>query len=334
MNQDTTTPAEAPEVAYHTTEDAAQALLARWNSRANEPTADDSESESQDAEESADEPAAEQADEATADAADTEAGEDTEVEIDVAGEKFKLPKTFEEQARRIQQKAKDLEAGTTRKFQEAAEIRKAVEAERELTQFVSKLTVQQTDALADLRTTAREVERLQAMDLQTLHDTDPVTASKVTARLVQLQAAQRQIEQRLVQATQQIKTAEQQHRAQLMERGQAQLAKLIPNLTDATKQELAQYIAQRPLTPEGQAAMFDAEVVAAFHDAKRYREAMAAKPVAKRTAEPSKTLRPGTAAAPSTSARARVEAIQARAAKTGSTADWAAVFAARANLRK
>jgi hypothetical protein len=334
MNQDTTTPAEPQEVAYHTTEDAAQALLARWNSRADTPTADDSESEAQDADEPADEPVAEQADEATADATSTEASEVDEVEIDVAGEKFKLPKTLQEQAQRIQQKAKDLEAGTTRKFQEAAEIRKAVEAERELTSFIGKLAVQQTDALADLRSTVREVERLQGMDLQSLHDTDPVTASKVTARLVQLQAAQRQIEQQLAQATQQIKQAEQQHRAQMMERGQAQLAKLVPNLTDATKQELAQYIAQRSLTPEGQAALYDPEVVAAFHDAKRYRDAMAAKPVAKRTIEPSKTLKPGTAAAPSTSAKARVEALKTRAFKTGSTEDIAAALLARANLRK
>jgi hypothetical protein len=334
MTQDTTTPADAPEVAYHTTEDAAQALLARWNSRANEPTADDSESEAQDADEPADEPDAEQPDEGTADAQGEDAGTVDELEIDVAGEKFKLPKTLKEQAERIQQKTKDLEAGVTKRFQEAAEIRKALEADRELTQFIGKLSVQQTDALADLRSTVREVERLQGVDLQSLHDSDPVTASKVTARLVQLQAQQRAIEARLAQATDEIKRAESHHRQQAMERGQQQLAKLIPNLSDATKQELATYIAQRSLTPEGQAALWDAEVIAAFHDAKRYRDMMSAKPVAKKTVEPSRTLRPGTAAAPNSSAKARVEAAKARAYKTGSTEDIAAALLARANLRK
>ncbi len=333
MNQESTTPAAEPEVAYHTTEDAAQALLARWNSRAETPDADASESEAQEADEPADEPVAEQADEATADAAGETPSEVDEVEIDVAGEKFKLPKTLSEQAQRIQQKAKDLEAGTTRKFQEVAEIRKAAEAERELTQFVGKLTAQQTDLIADLRAANRELEQLQEVNVLQLHEQDPVAASRVTARMMQLQTAQQRLNAQLQQSANQIRQAEEQHRAQQMERGLQHLQKLIPSFTESTKQELAQYIATRQLTPEGKAALWDAEVIAAFHDAKKFRE-MSAKPVVKKAAEPPKTLRPGTAAAPNTSAKQRVEAIKARAAKTGSTEDFAALLLAQSNLKR
>lgn len=332
MEQDTTTPAPQ-EVAYHTTEDAAQALLARWNSRADTPTADDSESEAPDADESQ-EPVAEQADEATADATDeAQTQPEEELEIDVAGDKFKFPKKLTEQAQRIQQKVKDLEAGVTRKFQEAAEIRKAAEQQAELNQFIGKLTTQQTELIADLRATDRELQKLNGINVLELHETDPVAASRITARLVQLQGAQQRINAQLRDATMQMQQAEAQYRAQASERGMQALQKLIPGLTDSTKQELATYIAQRSLTPEGKAALWDAEVVAAFHDAKRYRDMMAAKPAAKAPVAPAKTLRPGTAASPNTSAKQRVDAAKARAAKTGNTDDIAAMFLAAATRR-
>ena len=330
MEQESTTPA-APEVAtYNTTEDAAQALLARWNSRAEAPTAEADESEAQDVEEQADDDA-EQPEQGTAEAdVSTQAqSEDDSLEIDVAGEKFKLPKSLSEQAQRIQAKAKEVEAGATRKFQEVAELRKAVEQERELTQLQARLTTQQTDLIADLRSTFREMQQLQGMDIMSLHEQDPVAASRVTARLVQLQSAQQRLQAQLSEGAQQLQQAEAQRRAQQAEQGMATLTKLIPNLTDTTKQELASYIATRPLTPEGKAALWDAEVIAAFHDAKRYRDMMAAKPAVttkKAQDAPTKTLRPGTAAAPNTSAKQRVEALRQRAAKTGATDDIAAMF--------
>ena len=332
MTTESTTPAPQ-EVGYHTTEDAAQALLARWNSKAEEPTAEADESEAPDDAEQ-DAPVAEQADEATADAADDVPAEPEDVEIDVAGDKFKFPKTLTEQAQRIQQKVKDLEAGVTRKFQEAAEVRKAVEQERELTQFVGKLTATQTDLIADLRATQRELEQLQGLNVMQLHETDPVAASRVTARLVQLQSAQQQINARLNDAANQLRQAEAQYRSQAAERGLAQLQKLVPNLNDATKQELLSYINQRQLTPEGRAALWDAEVVAAFHDAKKYREMMASKPVAKKPEAPAKTLRPGTAATPTTSAKARADALKQRAYKSGSTDDIAAALLARSGIKR
>lgn len=331
MNDTQATPAQ-PEVAYSTTQDAADALLARFNAKS-EPPATGDESESEPPQQDEQEPSAEQPDEGTADAQE-ESTPVEDVELDVAGEKFKLPKALQEQAEKIQRKVKDLESGTRKKFDEAAEIRKAVEAEREQVQFIGKLATQHTDLLADMRATTREIEHLNAIDWAAASDQDPVAAQKAMARLMTLQHTQQRIGAQLQEATRQMAAREQELRSQQAARGTERLSKLIPNLSDATKQDLAQYISQRELTPEGKAALWDPEVVAAFHDAKKYRELMAAKPVEKRAVEAQKTLRPGTAATPTSSAKQRADEAKKRAFKSGSTDDLAAALLARSAYRK
>lgn len=332
---DTTTPAPAPEVGYTTTQDAAQALMARWNARAEQPTGQDSESEAP-ATEEPEEPASEQAAEATADDASAPDGEsEVDIELDVGGDKLKLPGRLKEQAEHIQRKVKELEAGSTRKFQEAAELRKQVEAEREQVQQLQKLAAQHTDLIADYRATQREIESLNALDWNALSDSDPVQAQKAMARLMTLQNAQQRIGAQLAQAGSQMQAREQELRAQQIQRGNEQLSKLVPNLTDAVKADLAKYIGTRSLTPEGKQALYDPEVVAAFHDAWKYRQMQEAKPaITKRAVEAPKTLKPGTAAAPATSAQKRYEDAKKRAFKSGSNEDIAAALLARSMFRK
>ncbi len=332
--QNAATPAQ-PEVAYNTTQDAAEALLARWSAKSETPaTGDASESEAPEQDER-EQPDAEQPDEGTAEAADEqEAQVEGEIELDVAGEKFKLPKALQEQAERIQRKVKDLESGTRKKFDEAAEIRKRVEAEAEQVQRLNQFAAQHTDLLADMRSVTREIERLNQQDWNSLSDSDPVAAQKDMARLMRLQHMQQQIGAQLQQAAGAMNAQREQLRAQRAQQGQERLTKLIPNLSDATKQELAQYIAQRDLTPEGKEALWDPEVVAAFHDAKRYREMMAAKPADKRAVPAQTTLRPGKAAAPSTSAKQEYEKARKDAFKTGSTESIAAAILARARYKR
>src|SRR5687768_12713235 len=50
-----------------------------------------------------------------------------EIEIDVGGAKFKAPAAVAETFRQVEAKVKEIEAGATRKFQEASDLRKAVE---------------------------------------------------------------------------------------------------------------------------------------------------------------------------------------------------------------
>jgi len=329
MNQESTTPAQ-PEVALNTESDAAQALLARWGVKDESPTDDASESEAQaaDATETTD---AEQPESGTADAEGDEQEQPEEVEIDVAGDKFKFPKTLAEQAERIQRKVKDLEAGTTRKFQEAAEIRKALEVEREQVAFVQKLANSQTELLADFRAVQKEVDQLTNIDWNGLSDADPVQAQKAMARLMSLQNAQQRIGSQLQQASRQMSDAEHSAKAARMQHGVIELSKLLPTLNDSTKKELAEYIGSRNLTPEGKDALYDAETIAAWHDAKKYRDLMAKQPGINKRAQaaPPPAVKATASGTKQSMQKAKAQEVSDRLRKTGRTEDAAAVLLAR-----
>ena len=310
------------------TEQAAQSLLARWNSRQQAAAdADDSESEATEATDDGEEPRAEQSDTDQADARDDEPEaqevESTEYELEFAGSKFKLraedlPAKFGE----LQAKAKELEGGATRKFQEAADLRKSLEVEREQIQQLGKLATQHTELLADMRSTQREIEQLQGVDWNALSDSDPVTAQKAMARLMTLQNTQQRIGAQIQDAGRQMQQADAQMRQQWAQRGTERLSQLIPNINDATKKELAEFIGQRDLTPMGKEALWDPEVIAAFHDAMRYRAMKQAAPVQqKRAVDAPKSLRPGTAATSVTSNMQKVDAARKRMRESGKTDD-------------
>lgn len=326
---DSTTPA-SPEVAPYTEADAAQALLARWGIKDESPTDETSESEAPDA----DTPTAsdaEQPDEGTADAEDDEQAQPDEVEIDVAGDKFKLPKALAEQAEKIQRKVKDLEAGTTRKFQEAAEVRKSLDIEREQVAFMQKLAGAHADLLTDYRSTQREMDSLNGVDLNALSDADPVQAQKVMARLLFLQNAQQRIGGQLQQASRQMADTEQQAKAARWQHGKVELQKLLPNLSDAVRKDLAEYVQSRNLTPEGKEALYDPETIAAWHDAKKYRDMIARQPgITKRAQEaPKPTMRSSAVASPQSAQKAKVTEAGDRLRKTGRVEDAAAALLAR-----
>ena len=340
MENTTTTPA-TPEVGNGlSTEQAAQSLLARWNSRQQEAAdADDSESEAVDEADDGDEPHAEQSEQDDADAGDDEPEaqvESTEYELELGGAKFKLkPDELPQRLSEIQAKAKELEGGATRKFQEAAELRKSLEAEREQIQQLGRLAAQHTELLADMRSTQREIEQLSSVDWNALSDSDPVTAQKAMARLMTLQNAQQSIGQRLNEAQRAMQQQDAEIRAQIAQRGTEKLSKLIPDFNEATKAELSKFIAQRELTPMGREALWDPEVVAAFHDAMKYRAMKQAAPVQqKRAVDAPKSLRPGTAATPNTSAKQRADAALKRVRETGKTDDVVSLLLARQKVRR
>jgi hypothetical protein len=334
LEQQQTTPA-MPEVSTGlTTEQAAQSLLARWNSRQQSADADDSESEAPEATDDGEEPRAEQSREDNADARDDEPEaqevESTEYELEFAGSKFKLkPEDLPAKFGELQAKAKELEGGATRKFQEAAELRKSLEAEREQIQQLGRIATQHTELLADMRSTQREIEQLQGVDWNALSDSDPVTAQKAMARLMTLQNVQQRIGAQIQDARMQMQQSDVQMRQQWAQRGTERLSQLIPNINDATKKELAEFIGQRDLTPMGKEALWDPEVVAAFHDAMKYRAMKQAAPAEKRAVDAPKTLRPGTAATPITGQKQRVDEARKRLRQTGKTDDLVSLLLAK-----
>lgn len=341
MENTTTTPV-VPEVGSSglSTEQAAQSLLARWNSKQQQAAdADDSESEATEEADDGEEPRAEQSDEDQADARDDEPEEQvesTEYELEFAGSKFKLKgENLKDRISEIQAKAKELEGGATRKFQEAADIRKSLEAEREQIQQLGRLATQHTELLADMRSADREIEQLQSVDWNALSDSDPVSAQKAMARLMTLQNARQRIGAQIQDAARQMQHVDAQTRQQWAQRGVEKLSQLIPNFNDAAKKELSEFIGKRDLTAVGREALWDPEVVAAFHDAMKYRAMKQAAPVQqKRAVDAPKSLRPGTAATPNTNAKQRVDDARRRVRETGKTDDVVSLLLARQKARR
>lgn len=119
--------------------------------------------------------------------------ESDDVEIDVGGEKFKLPPAQAEQAKRIEAKVKEIEAGTTRKFQEASELRKVAETQIQSAQQLQKIAHEQSDLIADHKMVERRLAALERIDINALADSDPVALTKINAEYNQLVSAKARI---------------------------------------------------------------------------------------------------------------------------------------------
>ncbi len=151
-------------------------------------------------------------------------GEEDELEEDLDGVKVRGKKEAIERlkAERLMQ------ADYTRKTQEAAEIRKAAEAERESVQNARQFEQENLDIVADLRASQREMQHLQQVNLQQLSDQDPVQAQKLMVRMQQLQAFQAQAQGVLTQRHQAFLHAQQQEAARQLEEGRRVLQRDIP----------------------------------------------------------------------------------------------------------
>lgn len=167
-----------------TEDQAASELLKRWGATEQTP-AEEEQPEEPEQTEAPDEEAKPEAEEEAEEAPE----ESEEVEIDVAGEKYKLPAQLAEQAKVIEARVKEIEAGATRKFQEAAELRKVAEAQTEHAKQIAQLSQAEVEHLADLRTIDRRLQQLASMDINAIAESDPAMLARLTAESQQLQFA-------------------------------------------------------------------------------------------------------------------------------------------------
>jgi hypothetical protein len=180
--EDTDTPQE--EVQGLTEEQATQELLKRW---VKEPEKAPASADVTDEEAEVKEP---EGDPETEEEPEETEPEEGEVEIDVAGEKFRLPKEVTETVKRIEAKAKEVEAGATRKFQEAADLRKAVETQTKAVVELQKVAQANAQLLGDHAMVTRRIAQLENIDINA---TDAETLTRLNAEYNQLQAAERRI---------------------------------------------------------------------------------------------------------------------------------------------
>lgn len=311
------------EVSNGLTEDqAVQEMLGRWGKKTEQTEAEET-------------PQEEETQQAQATAGETESQEesaedDGEIEIDVAGEKFKIPKAVAETAQKIQAKAKEVEAGATRKFQEAADLRKATEAEAQAVTQLRRLAEANADLLADHRMVVKRLEALQNIDI---NNTDVETLSRLNAEFNQLSLAKQRIEGALRDSHQNMTVEEGKALQARQELANKQLAAEIKDWSPEYAKKLAEYAKSRGAPEQALAGIYDAWVIRILDDAAYGRAMREAKPqVEKRVAEAQKTLKPN--GATKSNAQIKADIAVSRAKKTGSMDDAVTALLARAQQKR
>lgn len=327
-----TTPEQQEVESNGMTEDqAVQSMLSKWAPKGDDGPEDATEPE---AEEEAE---AEQTDEVDAQADDDteeEGDESGDSEIDVGGEKFKIPAALAEQAKRIEAKVKEIEAGTTRKFQEAAEMRKSAEARIQAAENLQKIAHEQSDLIADHKMVERRMAALERIDVNALAENDPVQLTKLNAEYNQLQAAKQRIErqyQQTVQQSQELTTKQHQERVQAL----AEFAKKnIKGWSDDYSNRLMEFsVKELGFSPDALRTSINEPLMRAIDLAYQGHKVRTADPKAKQLLN-TKTLKPGSAAQSKTTAHQSYEQARKKLSKTGSTEDAAMALLARARIRK
>lgn len=326
---ETTTP-QAGEVATSMTEDqAASELLKRWGAK------EESEASSE-AETTEEQPEAQEQSDATEETETTEeeAEESGEVEIDVAGEKFKLPAKLKEHAERIQAKAKEVEAGATRKFQEAADLRKAAEARSEQVDRMTKIAQAQADLLADHRFVMKRMTAYEQINVQELAQTDPARLTAINAEYNQLMAAKSRLESAYQKAVSDMDAETTQAKTAKLQSLHDFASKNIKGWGKEADDRLGAYLGAKGIERETMLDILqqDPRLLLVLEDAAYGQKVRNATPT--KTPPKTQTLKPGGAGVAKTNAQQTADTAKRRLAQTGKVDDAAAALLARMNVKR
>lgn len=173
--------------------------------------------------------------------AEGEGAEVEEVEFDFGGNKFRAPKGAipEDIAQELDKFTKGTWSDYTRKSQEVAEARRAVEAEKSVVQKLSSLkgdTLTTFTAGLHLR---QEIEQLSAINLDQLWQSNPDQARRVSDMLSAKQAAFQRTVAKVNELEQTADREEQARTARLVEEGRAKIQKAVKGFDEAKLTEYA-----------------------------------------------------------------------------------------------
>jgi hypothetical protein len=260
---------------------------------------------------------------------ETEEAEPADIEIDVAGEKFKFPVAVAETVKRIEAKAKEVEAGATRKFQEAADLRKATETQQKAVAELQKVAHANAQLLGDHAMVSRRLAQLEAIDINA---TDAETLTRLNAEYNQLQAAQRRITDQYQANVTQMRDEEAKAVKAKREHSEKILQAHIKGWGPEKAKALAEYASSRGAPSEVLSQITDAWMVEILDDAIYGRQMKESKQtLTKRVQETPKTLKPSGTKVQATQ---KAEALFQKAKKSGTTDDAVMALLARANSRK
>jgi len=314
-----------------TEEQGAQELLKRWG------VGDTPEPEKQ---ETADETPETEPEQSQDDAQDEEvedaddSAQSDEVVIDVGGEKFKIPPVLAEEAKRIETKVKEIEAGATRKFQEAADLRKVAESQIAAAKQLQQLSTEQADLIADHRLVTRQLEQLEKTDWNALIQNDPVEATRLNVQYNQLNAAKQRIEQAFGQVAQKSNGVQAQIDGARLQQLQDFAQKNVKGWSQEYSETLLDFaVKQLGMDADFIRANVSEAIIKGLDYAYKGWKVQSTDPKSK-LVPPGKTLKPGSNVGVKTNAVVTAENAKKRLSKTGKLDDAVALLLARSNVKR
>lgn len=194
--------------------------------------------------------------------------EEEDEELDVGGKRIALPKSIAEtlKAERLMQ------ADYTRKTQEVADQRKAVESEQQKVREQSKANQQYVEELAELKLVDKQLADLKKIDLTQYVDSDPVGVQRVMLQIQQLEGARGEAASKVAQKQEQYALDKQQSIAKQLQEAEAYVKREIPDMTKERSAQVSQYAIAQGIPQESlaKAVMRDPAFIKLLDKAEKY----------------------------------------------------------------
>lgn len=233
----------------------------------------------------------------------TEAEEETE-ELDLGDIRLALPKSAAEKlkAERLMQ------ADYTKKTQELAEQRKAVEEQQQRLQEAQQFQAVALDKAAEIRAIEHQLAKFDQVDWQTLVATDPQEAMRLdlARRQLQEQHGRARWDMQQLSAQEQQKTA--QARQQMLERANEELARDIKGWGPELQRSIAETGKGYGFTDAELQGISDPRMVKVLHEAHLYRQLQKSKALTEKKVLTAKPVT--TPAARTATTSAQVQKVQ------------------------
>ena len=165
---------------------------------------------------------------------DTEQPDGSEEEdVEYEGKQYKVPKELKDALLR--------QSDYTRKTQEVAEARRAIEAQQQRIEAERQFTQAHIREVARIEAIEQQLSQFSQIDWNALTDADPVQAMKLDRQARDLQAQRAQIAQTLTQRQAEFQQSQQQEAARQIAEGQRVLQREIPGWGQEMAQKLIEY---------------------------------------------------------------------------------------------
>ena len=239
-------------------------------------------------------PAVEEAEEVEAEASDEETPEARKLRLKRGDEEVEVD---EAEAIELAQKGFDY----TKKTQQVAEERKAVEERAQAVQAQEQYLAQQHQIQQALIKEVAKVEALndqiaeyEKVDWQSLSDNDPVQAQKLFFQYQQLQTKRNQLGQELQHKQGQAQAMQQHRMQQMLADGYKQLSKDIPDWSAEKAKQVREAAKAYGFNDHELGNVYDPRLVRLMHDAAQFRALQQSKPsVTNKVADKPPVVKPG-----------------------------------------